>query len=168
MHTVTPKKQNLREDVAVCTFSHSSTKWSRKKGNFERKNSFRDISKQVRATSQLSPRSLDRYLISDWGHEGRSRSASPRITITSKKVAGYTTKKSYVGLRILQELAYSTVYIIVVSYKPSPYPCRPRSTKKNQRSPCFCGEFAAINVFHASCGNCYSGSSSSLPYFVIS
>ena len=37
MHTGTLGKNNLRDNVPVCMFSHSSTKWSKKKGNFQRK-----------------------------------------------------------------------------------------------------------------------------------
>ena len=67
--------KNLREEASVTCFSHSNTNWSKKWQSLSEKCSFRDISKQARATSQISPWSLDKFLISDCvcaGHSGRN------------------------------------------------------------------------------------------------
>ena len=89
MHTGTLGKKNLQDNVFVCMFLHSSTKINndlRKRETLSEKFSFRDISKQARATSQLSPWSLDKFLISDCvcvGHSGRPRACGPRATLVT-------------------------------------------------------------------------------------
>ena len=85
MHTGTLGK-NLREDAPVYVFHTPTQTDQRKREPLSENCSFRDISKQARATSQLSPWSLDKFLISDCvcvGHEGRPRACGPRATLVT-------------------------------------------------------------------------------------
>ena len=86
MHTGTLGKKIYKTTCPSACFHTRAQNDQRKRETLSKKFSFRDISKQARATSQLSPWSLDKFLISDCvcvGHSGRPRACGPRATLVT-------------------------------------------------------------------------------------
>ena len=84
MHTDTLEKKIYEKTCPSACFHTPAQNDQKKKGNFKRKHSFRDISKQARATSQLSLWSLDTFLISDCvcvDHLNCPRACAPWATL---------------------------------------------------------------------------------------